>query len=109
MKSQFRNRAIGGIRPQPAAANVVIVAEHENRPVLKVVHFHPLDLALQSQTHFLIGERPSKKSRNLYISPQLTRQWKIFQRPAAEPKPLTFHEIRIDECAAHLNAFLTRV
>jgi len=61
MKSQFRNRGVRSVRPQPAAANVFVIVQQKDRTVLKVVHLHSVDLALQSNSNFAIGKGPPKK------------------------------------------------
>src|SRR5579864_2079825 len=59
VKSQLVNLVFRPVGPEPAASRKLAVGKQVNRPVLKVVSFHPDDLALQSLVYFLIGKRPA--------------------------------------------------
>jgi hypothetical protein len=91
------------VRPQPAAAHMVVGRAQMYRPVLKLVRMHSDDFPLQSLSNLLIRKRPAKKSRHFHVAPKLPRQWKVIHRPTSKRQPFRSQKIGIGSFGNHFD------
>src|SRR5260370_21388539 len=100
MEAEFMYLVLQTVWSGAAAANVFVVGQKMDGPVLKLVNIHPVDLTLQPFADFFVGKRPAEKACDFHIAPEFARQWQVISRPASKSKPSTLQTTRLVDRAS---------
>src|SRR5439155_3379030 len=92
--AELGNLRLALARPEPAATDMLVCSQKEDRPILDAVGNLSIDLELQSNLHFAQRVPASRDiARDAGIAPEIDGERKIGVTPAAETEPRRPQEI----------------